>query len=331
MKKLFIILTILTFKNINAGAQVDPHFSQYYVFPAAVNPALTGSFDGNYRISGIYRSQWDKLSGGFKNLGLAAEVVTGKHLNIGGQFFQQTTGTGYIHQNGTASFAYTGVRFGADQMKVLSIGIQAGFISRRFDASKFETGEDWSSGSGFVPGSGTTELVANKAESGFDAAAGIVYYDMTPGKKFNPYFGYATSHLNRPEGKFIANGKDRLPMRHTVHGGVAIQLSDVLMINPNFLYQAQGNASEKMLGAYAQYSANEQVNLLGGIYYRFRDAFVPFVGIDYKNLLIGLSYDVNNSDLGKSIMNANTYEVSLSWIFKKTKLLGERNLSCPRL
>jgi type IX secretion system PorP/SprF family membrane protein len=331
MKKLLVIITVLSLHSIVTEAQVDPHFSQYYIFPAAVNPALTGSFDGDYRISGIYRSQWDNVSGGFKNLGFSGDAVTNKHLNIGAQFIQQTTGTGYIHQNGSVTFAYTGMRFGAEQMKVVSIGVQAGIISRRFDGSKFQTGEQWSSGSGYVPGSGTPEIMNNKAQSSFDAGAGIVYYDMTPDKKLNPYFGFSAAHINRPEGTFIADGRDKIPVRYAVHGGVAIQLTDVLMINPNVLYQRQGTSEEKMAGAYAQYTVNEQVKMLGGLYYRFKDAVVPFVGIDYKNLLIGLSYDVNNSDIGRSIANANTYEVSLSYIFKKTKVLQGRNLSCPRL
>jgi type IX secretion system PorP/SprF family membrane protein len=331
MKKLLIIITILSLHSVEMNAQVDPHFSQFYIFPASVNPALTGSFDGDYRVSGIYRSQWDNVSGGFKNLGFSADAVTNKHLNIGAQFIQQTTGTGYIHQNGSLTFAYTGMRFGTEQMKVVSIGIQAGLINRRFDGSKFQTGEQWTSGSGYLPGTGTPEIVDNKGQSSFDAGVGVVYFDMTPGKKLSPYFGFSASHINRPEGTFIANGSDKIPVRYSVHGGVAIQLSDVLMINPNLLYQHQGTAEEKMAGAYAQYTVNEQVKMLGGLYYRFKDAVVPFVGIDYKNLLIGLSYDVNNSDIGRSIANANTYEVSLSYIFKKAKVLPGRNLSCPRL
>ena len=30
-------------------AQVDPHFSQYYIQPMTMNPAFTGAFDGDYR------------------------------------------------------------------------------------------------------------------------------------------------------------------------------------------------------------------------------------------------------------------------------------------
>jgi len=31
-------------------AQVDPHFSQYYIQPMTMNPAFTGAFDGDIRL-----------------------------------------------------------------------------------------------------------------------------------------------------------------------------------------------------------------------------------------------------------------------------------------
>jgi hypothetical protein len=47
MKK-FLPIILLTTLIFRAGAQ-DPHFSQFYMTPLYLNPALTGAFDGNYR------------------------------------------------------------------------------------------------------------------------------------------------------------------------------------------------------------------------------------------------------------------------------------------
>lgn len=70
--------------------------------------------------------------------------------------------------------------------------------------------------------------------------------------------------------------------------------------------------------------------MLGG-YYRFNDAISPYVGIDYKNFVIGLSYDVNTSKLGSMTKNVNSIELSLSYI----KRSGTRNtvdfIRCSRL
>lgn len=89
-------------------------------------------------------------------------------------------------------------------------------------------------------------------------------------------------------------------MRYTAHAGIRFTLSDRFSITPNFLYLSQGTATEKMAGAYGQYKATSDVNLLIGANYRFEDAISPFFGFTYKNMMLGASYDINSSDLGKA-------------------------------
>lgn len=330
MKKIVILALALMGGRTLVQAQVDPHFSQYYVFPSWLNPALTGVFDGDYRVAGIYRSQWSKLDNGFKTFGVNAEAVTTKKLNIGLNLFQQSTGTGFTYQNAYAAFNYTGVRFGKGESKVLAIGIQAGMVARRFDPSKFTTGEQWSVAGGYNGSTGTGENLVNKGATVFDAGAGVLYYDMNPQKKASPYLGVSVGHLTQPEGLYIG-ANDKLPMRVTVHGGVAINPSGTLVVTPNFLYLRQGNADEKMVGAFAQYRSTDNLSLLGGLNYRFDDAVVPFVGFDYKNLTLGVSYDANTSQLGRMVGNVNSFELSLSYIIQHNRILGQRFFSCPRL
>jgi hypothetical protein len=70
--------------------------------------------------------------------------------------------------------------------------------------------------------------------------------------------------------------------------------------------------------------------MFGG-YYRHKDAVAPFVGVDYKNFLIGLSYDVNTSKLGAMTRNINSFELSFSY----RKIKGTKSffdfIHCPRL
>src|SRR5436190_16826245 len=75
-------------------AQVDPHFTQYYVYPAWLNPALTGAFDGDYRVTGIYRTQWGNISSPFSTPGLSADFTTNKNSNFGASVLNQTAGDG---------------------------------------------------------------------------------------------------------------------------------------------------------------------------------------------------------------------------------------------
>ena len=74
----------------------------------------------------------------------------------------------------------------------------------------------------------------------------------------------------------------------------------------------------------------EPILKIGG-YYRVKDAVAPFVGIDWRNFLVGLSYDINTSKLGAMTKNANSFELSLSYIKRQgTKSIFDF-IRCPRL
>ena len=72
-------------------------------------------------------------------------------------------------------------------------------------------------------------------------------------------------------------------------------------------------------------------DVLVGAKYRFNDAFSPYAGFTWNNLLIGVSYDVNTSDLGKMVNGSNSFELSLTFIGKKRARTPEVEFVCPRL
>src|SRR6185503_1994890 len=98
-------------------------------YPAWLNPALTGAFDGEYRISGIYRNQWGNISSPFSTPGLAVDFTTDKNINFGVSVLNQKAGNGgYNYTTAYGNIAYTGVKFGPGQTKRVVFGIQAGMI-----------------------------------------------------------------------------------------------------------------------------------------------------------------------------------------------------------
>lgn len=313
-------------------AQVDPHFSQYYVYPSWLNPALTGAFDGDYRISGIYRNQWNSVAAPFSTPGASLEITTNKNINFGASILNQTAGDGgYNYLTAYGSAAYTGVRFGAAGNQRFVFGLQAGIVNRKFNPSKFTLGDQWNPVTGYNPGSTSNDLPTKTSALSFDAGAGVLYYDAQPGKKANVYAGFSASHLTRPEDPFSQGSKEKLPMRFTVHGGVKLTLSDIFSLTPNFLYLRQGNASEKMAGGYAQIKAGDVTDFLFGANYRFSDAISPYLGFNHKNMVLGVSYDINTSDLGRMVNGASSFEISLSFIGRKSIRTPEEHFICPRL
>lgn len=329
-----VLFLVLSF-GYSSQAQVDPHFSQYYVYPSWLNPALTGAFDGTYRVSGIYRNQWKSVSTPFATPGIALDFATDKNLNIGGSFLNQTAGEGgYVYTTGYANFAYTGVRFGTNDQQRLVFGLQLGFIQKRFNPSKMTFGDQWNAATGFDPSavSGDIANVSNVRSSAFDAGAGVMYFDAAPGKKANLFAGYSASHLTRPEDKFFgANSNGRTPVRHTIHAGVRIGLSNNFSLTPNALFLKQGTATETMLGATGTVKLNDQTDFMLGANYRFKDAFSPFIGVTFNNFLLSAAYDVNTSDLGRMVNGTSSYEISLTYIGRRSVKTPEVEFVCPRL
>ncbi|GAB4094009.1 PorP/SprF family type IX secretion system membrane protein [Flaviaesturariibacter terrae] len=328
MKKLFLASLLAASLLQKAEAQTDPHFSQFFVFPSWVNPAFTGTFDGAYRVSGVFRSQWSGMEGGFKTVGFAAEANTNRNVAVGVNAFQQSTGTGYTYQQVYASFAYNGVTLDAEGYKVLSFGLQAGMISRRFDASKFQTEDQWNYLTGYNSTIPSADRLMANSSSVFDASAGVLYMDLDENKKINPYIGFAVHHLTSPEEYFVSRAeKTKMPMRLTGHVSLGINASEFTTVTPSVLYMRQGTAEEKVLGLNIRHMVADNFSLLGGASYRFQDAIVPFLGLQSGNLRIGASYDISASDIGKTIGKTNSFELSLGLTFNRPE--DNRYLRCP--
>jgi type IX secretion system PorP/SprF family membrane protein len=300
-----------------------------------VNPALTGSSDGEYRASAIYRTQWGSVSNPYRTIGLSFDTRTNKNISLGINLLNQSAGDGgFNYLNTYASVAYTGVKLGSADQHRLVFAMQAGIINRRVDQSKFKWGEQWNPITGSNASNAITENFASTSATTLDMGAGVLYFDASPGKKANAFGGISFFHINKPKDPIISSQSvalNTIPLRYTLHGGVSFAINERTHVVPHILYMHQGSASEKMLGTYLQYNVNEETDLMIGGYYRFKDALAPFVGIDYRDFLIGISYDANTSKLGAAAKNVNSFELSLSYIKRKGGKSIFEFIRCPRL
>lgn len=322
-----ILSGILLISCLNGVTQVDPHFSQYFIQPMALNPALTGAIEGDYRVSAVWRAQYENT---FSTKGISGEAVTGKNLNVGANLLYQSSSDGsYSYTNAYLSLAYTGVRF-SDHYLVM--GMQAGLLNRRFNAARLQFGDQWTSGIGFDHSTPTGEMFTKSSVFDIDAGAGIVYYDATADKKVNLFAGFSAFHLTRPRDPFISGSaeKQALPIRYSVHAGARFIINEYFNIVPNVLYMRQGNNEEKMAGAYIQVNASEKVDLMFGANLRFRDALAPFAGFYYKGLTVGMSYDTGFSTKDALNINRNSLEISLSYTWWRKKTMETKPFYCPR-
>ncbi|MVT06951.1 PorP/SprF family type IX secretion system membrane protein [Chitinophaga tropicalis] len=325
-----MLLTVLVPRLVQA--QVDPHFSQYYAYPLWLNPALTGVVDGDYRVSANYRNQWVNIGKPFSTTGVSFDAATANNVGVGLNIINMSAGdAGYNYLNAMASFSYRGVRFGETGTSQLVFGVQGGMINRKIDPAKWRLGSQYDPVIGFDPSKGSGENINTTSSNVFDAAAGVMFFDGNPNHQFNPFAGFSAGHITRPKDPFVSGDNDRLPVRYMTHGGTRIKLNNTISIIPNGLYLRQGNAHETVVGVYGQMYVNEEFDFMAGGNYRIKDSAIPFAGFHYKSFVLGVSYDINTSNLRRLANGSNSFEISLSFINRKRRVFSEENFFCPRL
>ena len=130
-------------------------------------------------------------------------------------------------------------------------------------------------------------------------------------------------HIDNPNVSLRTDAVYKLPSRYTAHAGARLTVGDnsnELFLSGSLMYQAE--ATDKLLGgAYGVNLSNDSRNLIFymGSWYRFGDSFIPYVGLDYKKIQLGVSYDIINSDLKLASPKTGSFEISFNYLgFKAT-------------
>jgi hypothetical protein len=123
-------------------------------------------------------------------------------------------------------------------------------------------------------------------------------------------------HVNRPKESFFSDQSgidNRISVRYTAFLNGSFKLNDLVIINPNIYTSIQAKSYEVVGGLNAHYnlSGDGEKVLIAGLYYRYKDAFIPMVGLGFKDLTFSFTYDATTSGL-KNYNNARgAYEFSL--------------------
>lgn len=296
------------------GMAQDSHFSQLYEMPVLLNPARTGFFKDNYRLSGIYRSQWKDITVPFKTLAgtLDLNVPAGKNKNnIFGfallDFADKAGDADYTTNYVEAALSFHR-NFGADFSHYIGFGVMGGFASTSFDLSKLTFDEDFNGGT-------NTDLPVNDNASYSDLSAGVEYNYLNERTHFN--FGFSIFHLNQPGLSYFDSDLATINRKYAVNAGFAKTFSDLLEIEPRIAFFQQGKNTELLLGADLKVALSKSNNanyaIYFGGYYRVNDALIPKIRIDMGDLAFGLSYDFNMGSLSSVNQLAGGPELTISF------------------
>lgn len=329
MKKIIYFLLIALFFCNYLIAQ-DPHFSQFFMAPQFVNPAIVGTSSGDWRLMSNLRQQWGNAGTPFNT-----ETFAGELKLIGKEKTDNTLGAGFAlmsdqSMNGSFRSVYLSGSLAyhtqlSDKSR-FGMGFQGTYANRRIDYSKLTFGEQFTSG-GFDVNLPTGENAISNMKPFFSAGAGLLYNYST--EILNIDAGVAAFHLNKPKQTFLDNGNEILPIRYLAHANLEYKASDLMLFGVNTCFQQQAKPAYFAIGGSVgmDLSAGDGSSVIyGGGWFREGDSFYPYAGWLINNVQIGFSYDITHSkqDQGPSI--PKSFEMSIV-IKQKTTKAGV--IPCP--
>lgn len=317
----------------------DIHFSQFYELPMLRNPALAGIFNGNFRVTAAYRNQWQSVTVPYRTMGLGAEckvlrgLGTGDFITAGIQATNDVAGDSKLQRTQLLPVINYHKLLNEDKSTFLSAAFMAGPVSERFDVSKLQFDDQFINGS---------YSASNPTRQQFNAT-GLTYPDASVGVSFktlvaegvNMYVGTALFHINEPKIAFTNAYDVHLNRKWVVNGGLSAYVNEVdnLVLYADYFIQG-GNRLLQGGGLYThafdESDDNATLSIAIGATYRWKDALAPIIKLYTHNLGIGISYDVNISQLTTASQFRGGFELSLSYIGLWKRLAESlEKVECP--
>ena len=284
------------------SAQYDVSFSHFWDMEPYYNPAAAGK-ENKLNVAAAYAMSFTGFENNPKSMYIGTDMpiyFLKKYHGVGVSLLNDQIGL-FTHQRLALQYAYKQKLFGG----TLSIGLQLGFISEKFDGSKVD-----------VEDSSDPALTKSDVNgSAMDLAAGIYY---THGSW---YVGVSAQHINAP---LVELGEtNELQIDRTIYltGGYNIKLRNpFLTIHPSALIRTDGSSYRADIAGLLVYT-NDKKMLYGGVAYSPSNSVTAHIGGLFHGVKIGYSYEIYTS--GISLANGSHelfigYQTTLN-LYKKGK------------
>jgi len=351
--KLFLFVAVFCFGLNTSNHAQDPHFSQFYNAPLDLNPALTGIFDGQYRLGINYRDQWSSAlsSTPFRTMQANADiryhVINEDFFAIGLKIMRDVAGEGkysqtFAHFSGSYIKQLGGGGFGHGTDQFLVIGAQIGAGQNSLNWSRLWFGRQYDIEQELIDTSlpaGEPDLLGENASTGYylDASVGLTWYAVFD-KSNSIYAGLALKHINSPNISLIPGISSTLMRRLVVHAGGEIGISDELSILPAALFTKQGPFWQTNFGSGFRYEHHDwqevamRIGASGRLTNRYEsvgiDALILSVMFEMETITVGLSYDITLSSYSQSNNSRGAFELAVNYIFPDTQY--KTSINCPK-
>ncbi|WP_396635002.1 type IX secretion system membrane protein PorP/SprF [Maribacter sp. R86514] len=297
MNKYFLTIIITVAGLFMGQAQQDAQYTQYMYNTISVNPAYAGS-RGVLSIAALHRSQWVGLDGAPTTQTLNFHTPVSDHVGLGLSVVNDEIGNGtnqdtYID----AAFSYT---VNTSEEGKLSFGLKAGGHLFNVDFTKLRN----------YGAESNLPNIDNKFSPNF--GAGIYYHtDQFYAGLSVPNF-LQTEHFDSSDSNsssLIAQER----MNLYLITGYVFDLNPNVKFKPAALVKAVKGAPLQV-DLSANFLFNDKFSL--GAAYRWDAAISALFGFQMTDqLMLGLAYDKETTDLGATRFNDGSFEIMLRYEF----------------
>lgn len=336
-KSFLLLMVCFLFFGSQLKAQ-DLHFSQFFHSPLTTNPANTGFLpSSDYRVGAHYRSQWTSVPVPFKTVSVFGDAQVFRDrfetgwIGLGGTILSDVAGSGSLRSTKVYGSAAYHQMLG--NTGLISAGFNVGASNKRVDATKFTFDNQWN-GKFFESGLPNGESFATTNTTYLDVQVGL-NYAWFPTDNIYVHAGVSVHHVNRPRETFFNSSPgydNRLAPRYIAFADAVLKLNDQWIVSPAAYFSVQSKASALTVGMYANYniSGDGEQQLIGGLFYRGGDAFIPMMGYQWKQFRFMFSYDATMSSLRNYNNGSGATEFFLGYQGFYNEYNGDRRQSmCP--
>jgi len=349
--RLFFITILLIGCIVVADAQ-DPQFSQFYAAPLQNNPALTGVFEGKFRVGANYREQWNSILGAdpFRTVSasfdMRQQVMRGDYLGFGVTAMRDEADGRFEQNRGGASVSFL-KKLGGNSRRYRSstqyliAGGYAGVGQNSLEAADLWFSNQFVDEQGVLDRSLPTgeDFSSLSAPTYLDFSAGVLWY-ATFEENQSLYIGGSVHHLNSPNIAFMEDGDETLYRRFSVQAGGELPLGgENLSLLPAIIGTQQGSATSIQLGGNFRYTTREwkEIALRIGGWGQIANkldsgvsfnAFIVTAILEMEKLQIGASYDLTANELNLATQARGAFELSL--IYVQPEKNRRLRVNCPK-
>ena len=328
MKNVIVIVYLVFISNFLYSQ--DPIFTQYFASQPYLNPAMTGFYDGSYRINAHYRTQWTGISSGVNTYGVNGELKFGDHegekdyVGAGIGIYRDDLYGRVADNTVRLNFAYH-KRLGYGETKhFLSIGTNLGMDYRQVNQNLI-----WPDVARPIEAKDFNKFIPN-------LGLGLNYQIVFPSFA-NVFLGGAVDHLVS-ENISVLNSNIQRQKRITIYSSARVRVNDAVYLIPTFLTAMQGPHKQINFGTAAQLLTREyydtKANFQIGVYARLGnegfDAMIGMFRYENRGVQVGLSYDHALTELSSASSGLGGIELSLGYIGFIEKVFKSR-AECPNL